>query len=276
MDSLSAQIRTLPALGKLLHKNQSSRQAVTRAAGASRPACYNFRILVSRESSVLIELAPSILSADFARLADEVTLAVEGGATLLHVDVMDGHFVPNITIGPPVVASLRKATELPLDVHLMIENPDLFVPAFADAGADWISVHQEATRHLNRSLDLVRKHGCKVGVVINPATPVQTLGEVLDMVDFVLVMSVNPGFGGQKFIPGSVEKIRKLVTMRNAKGANFRIEVDGGIALDTIGDVVRAGAEILVAGNAVFGRGNPKENTEKLLKAAHEATLQKV
>jgi ribulose-phosphate 3-epimerase len=224
----------------------------------------------------LIELAPSILSADFARLADEVQLAVEGGATLLHVDVMDGHFVPNITIGPPVVASLRKATELPLDVHLMIENPDQYIPAFADAGADWISVHQEATRHLNRSLDLVRKHGCQAGVVINPATPVQTLGEVLDMVDFVLVMSVNPGFGGQKFIPGSVEKIRKLVTMRNAKGLNFRIEVDGGIAVDTVGDVVRAGAEILVAGNAVFGKGNPKENAARLLKAAHEASLQKV
>jgi len=224
----------------------------------------------------LIELAASILSADFARLADGVTPAVQGGATLLHVDVMDGHFVPNITIGPPVVASLRKATDLPLDVHLMIENPDLYIPAFADAGADWISVHQEATRHLNRSLNLVRQHGCKVGVVINPATPVQTLGEVLDMVDYVLVMSVNPGFGGQKFIPGSLEKIRKLVTMRNAKGASFRIEVDGGIALETVGDVVRAGAEILVAGNAVFGRGNPKENVEKLLKAAHEATLQKV
>ena len=224
----------------------------------------------------MIELAPSILSADFARLADEVTLAVEGGATVLHVDVMDGHFVPNITIGPPVVASLRKVTELPLDVHLMIENPDQYVPAFAEAGADWISVHQEATRHLNRSLDLVRQHGCKPGVVINPATPVQTLGEVLDMVDFVLVMSVNPGFGGQKFIPGSVEKIRKLATMRNAKGVNFRIEVDGGIALDTVGEVVRAGAEILVAGSAVFGTGNPRENVEKLLKAAHEATLQKV
>jgi ribulose-phosphate 3-epimerase len=224
----------------------------------------------------LIELAPSILSADFARLADEVQLAVEGGATVLHVDVMDGHFVPNITIGPPVVASLRKATELLLDVHLMIENPDQYIPAFADAGADWISVHQEATRHLNRSLDLVRKHGCQVGVVINPATPVQTLGEVLDMVDYVLVMSVNPGFGGQKFIPGSVEKIRKLATMRNAKGVNFRIEVDGGIALDTVGDVVRAGAEVLVAGNAVFGKGNPKENAARLLKAAHEAILQKV
>ena len=224
----------------------------------------------------MIELAPSILSADFARLADEITLAVEGGATVLHVDVMDGHFVPNITIGPLVVASLRKATDLPLDVHLMIENPDHYVPAFADAGADWISVHQEATRHLNRSLDLVRQHGCKPGVVINPATPVQMLGEVLDMVDHVLVMSVNPGFGGQKFIPGSLDKIRKLATMRNAKGVNFRIEVDGGIALETIGEVARAGAEILVAGSAVFGEGNPKKNAEKLLKAAHEATLQRV
>lgn len=223
-----------------------------------------------------IKVAPSLLSSDFSRLGEEIKAVEAAGADVIHVDVMDGHFVPNITIGPPVVASLRKATELPLDVHLMIENPDLYIPAFADAGADWISVHQEATRHLNRSLSLVRQHGCKAGVVINPATPVQALGEVLDMVDFVLVMSVNPGFGGQKFIPGSVEKIRKLVTMRNAKGGSFRIEVDGGIALDTVGDVVRAGAEILVAGNAVFGRGNPKENAEKLLKAAHEATLQKV
>jgi len=225
---------------------------------------------------LLIELAPSILSADFARLGEHARTAIDGGATLLHVDVMDGHFVPNITIGPPVVASLRKVTDVPLDVHLMIENPDQYVPAFADAGADWISVHLEATRHLNRSLDLVRRHGCRVGVVINPATPVQFLSEVLDMVDHVLVMSVNPGFGGQSFIPGSVEKIRKLVTMRNAKGLNFRIEVDGGISLDTVGDVVRAGAELLVAGNAVFGEGNPTINAQQLLKAAYEATLQKV
>ncbi len=174
------------------------------------------------------------------------------------------------------MASLRKVVEVPLDVHLMIENPDLYVPAFVDAGADWISVHQEACVHLHRTLELIRSRGARPGVVLNPATPVQTLGEVLEMVDFVLVMSVNPGFGGQKFIPGSVEKIRKLVTMRNAKGVNFRIEVDGGIAVDTVGDVVRAGAEILVAGNAVFGKGNPKENAARLLKAAHEATLQKV
>jgi ribulose-phosphate 3-epimerase len=224
----------------------------------------------------LIELAPSILSADFACLGEQARAAVEGGATLLHVDVMDGHFVPNITIGPPVVASLRKATDVPLDVHLMIENPDQFVPAFVDAGADWISVHQEACPHLHRSLELIRSKGAQVGVVLNPATPVQTLGEVLELVDFVLVMSVNPGFGGQKFIPASLDKIRKLVTMRNAKGVGFRIEVDGGIGRDNIGEVVRAGAEILVAGNAVFGKGDPKKNTEELLRAAREATMQRV
>ncbi len=223
----------------------------------------------------MIELAPSILSADFARLGEQAKAAIEGGATLLHVDVMDGHFVPNITIGPPVVASLRKATDVPLDVHLMIENPDEFVPAFVDAGADWISVHQETCPHLHRSLELIRSRGAQVGVVINPATPVQTLGEVLELVDFVLVMSVNPGFGGQKFIPASLDKIRKLVTMRNAKGSGFRIEVDGGIARDTVSEVVRAGAEILVAGNAVFGQGDPKKNTEELLRAAREATLQR-
>ena len=148
----------------------------------------------------MIELAPSILSADFAHLADQIQAVAEGGATVLHVDVMDGHFVPNITIGPPVVASVRKVTNLPLDVHLMIENPDQFIPAFVDAGADWISVHQEACVHLNRTLELIRSHGANPGVVINPATPVQTLEEVLDMVHHVLVMSVNPGFGGQKFL----------------------------------------------------------------------------
>jgi ribulose-phosphate 3-epimerase len=213
------------------------------------------------------------LSADFARLADDAHAAIRGGATVLHVDVMDGHFVPNITIGPPVVKSLRKAVDVPLDCHLMIENPDEYIPAFADAGANWISVHQEATRHLNRSLELVRTCGAKVGVVINPATPVQTLGEVLDMVDYVLVMSVNPGFGGQRFIPGALEKIRKLATMRAAKGVDFRIEIDGGIDLNTVGPAVRAGAEILVAGSHVFGHGNPTANAEALLRAAQEATL---
>jgi ribulose-phosphate 3-epimerase len=224
----------------------------------------------------LIELAPSILSADFAHLAEQVRAATEGGASVIHVDVMDGHFVPNITIGPPVVRSLRKATELPLDCHLMIENPDLYIADFAEAGADWISVHQEACRHLNRTLHLIRSHGAQAGVVINPATPVETLSEVLDIVDFVLVMSVNPGFGGQKFIPSVVHKIRRLADLRADRGLHYRIEVDGGIALDTVAEVVRAGAEILVAGNAVFGTGDPTSNARKLLKAATEATLQRV
>jgi len=223
-----------------------------------------------------IELAPSILSADFAHLATQVQAAAEGGAAVIHVDIMDGHFVPNITIGPPVVRSLRKTTGLPLDCHLMIENADQYIPDFTEAGADWISVHQEACRHLNRTLHLIRDHGARAGVVINPATPVETLSEVLDIVDYVLVMSVNPGFGGQKFIPGSVHKIRKLSELRAQRGLSYRIEVDGGVALDTVTEVVRAGAEILVAGNAVFGKGDPKENAQKLLKAAAEAILQKV
>ncbi len=224
----------------------------------------------------MIELAPSILSADFAHLADQIRSATEGGATVIHVDVMDGHFVPNITLGPPVVKSLRRATDLPLDCHLMIENPDQYIPEFADAGADWISVHQEACRHLNRTLHLVRSHGALAGVVINPATPVETLSEVLDIVDYVLVMSVNPGFGGQKFIPGAVHKIRRLADLRSQRDLAYRIEVDGGIDVTTVGDVVRAGAEILVAGNAVFGYGDPKSNAQQLLKMATEASLQKV
>lgn len=224
----------------------------------------------------MIELAPSILSADFARLAEQVHAAADGGGSLLHVDVMDGHFMPNITIGPPVVKSLRKATELPLDCHLMIENPDRYIPVFADVGADWISVHQEACVHLHRTLELIKTHGCHAGVVINPATPVATLSEVLDMVDFVLVMSVNPGFGGQRFIPGSLHKIARLAALRTELGLSYRIEVDGGIALDTVPQVVRAGAEVLVAGNAVFGTGDPKSNAQALLKAAMEAGMLKV
>ncbi len=222
----------------------------------------------------MIEIAPSILSADFARLGDDANAAVRGGATLLHVDVMDGHFVPNITIGPPVVASLRKVVDVTLDCHLMIDNPDEYIPAFADAGANWVTVHQENCVHLNRTLELIRSHGMKPGVAINPATPVQTLGEVLDMVHLVLVMSVNPGFGGQKFIPGALEKTRKLVTMRNAKGVHFRIEMDGGIDLETIGPAARAGVELFVAGSHVFGKGDPARNVESLLKAAQGAMLQ--
>ncbi len=221
-----------------------------------------------------IELAPSILSANFARLGEEAKAALEGGGTVLHVDVMDGHFVPNITIGPLVVASLRKA--LPkaiLDCHLMIENPDDYIPAFADSGASWISVHQEACVHLHRTLQLIESHGCKPAVVINPATPVHTLDEVLDMVHHVLVMSVNPGFGAQRFIPGALRKIKTLAEVREELGLSFRIEVDGGVALDTVGEVVRAGAELLVAGNAIFGKGDIRENARKLLEAARAATL---
>jgi ribulose-phosphate 3-epimerase len=224
----------------------------------------------------LIELAPSILSADFARLGEQVRAAGEGGGSVIHVDIMDGHFVPNLTIGPPVVKSLRKTTELPLDCHLMIENPDEYIPAFADAGADWISVHQEACRHLDRTLHLIKSHHCRAGVVINPATPVETLSEVLDVVDYVLVMSVNPGFGGQKFIPSTLHKMRRLAEIRGQRGLNYRIEVDGGVALNTVADVVRSGAEVLVAGNAVFGSGDPRKSAQALLKVAMEAALQRV
>jgi len=225
---------------------------------------------------VLIELAPSILAADFARLGEQVRSAGEGGASVIHVDIMDGHFVPNLTLGPPVVKSLRKATALPLDCHLMIENPDEFIPAFAEAGASWMSVHQEACRHLNRTLHLIKNHGCLAGVVINPATPVSTLEEVLDIVDYVLVMSVNPGFGAQKFIPSTLHKMRRLAEIRSQRGLSYRIEVDGGVAHDTVADVVRAGAEILVAGNAVFGSGDPKKNAQELLQAATEAAMVRV
>src|SRR6202521_5779963 len=224
----------------------------------------------------LIELAPSILASDFAHLADQVRDATAGGGTVVHVDIMDGHFVPNLTVGPPLVKSLRKVTELPLDCHLMIENPDQFISEFATAGANWISVHQEACAHLNRTLHLIKSHDCLAGVVINPATPVDTLSEVLDIVDYVLVMSVNPGFGGQKFIPSTLHKMRRLAEIRQQRGLNYRIEVDGGVGLDTAADVVRAGAEILVAGNAVFGNGDPRKNAQALLKVATEAALAKV
>ena len=223
-----------------------------------------------------IELAPSILASDFAHLADQVERATAGGAAVVHVDIMDGHFVPNLTMGPPLVKSLRQATRLPLDCHLMIDNPDQFIAEFAEAGADWISVHQEACPHLNRTLHLIKQHNCRAGVVINPATPVDTLCEVLDIVDYVLVMSVNPGFGGQKFIPGTLHKMRRLTEIRSERGYQYRIEVDGGIAMDTVAQVVQAGAEILVAGNAVFGKGDAKANAEALLEAARSASLQRV
>ena len=224
----------------------------------------------------MIELAPSILSADFARLGADAQAVVEGGASVLHVDVMDGHFVPNITIGPLVVASLRKVSKVPLDCHLMIERPDEFIPAFAEAGAAWISVHQEACIHLDRTLHLIAAHGCKPGVVINPATPVPALDEVLPLVHHVLVMSVNPGFGGQSFIHSSLKKIELLSKIRESRGLQFRIEVDGGVHHGTVADIVRAGAEILVAGSAIFGQGDPCENAKRLLASAFEAAKEPV
>ena len=219
----------------------------------------------------MVELLPSILSADFARLGEEVRAAERGGGTVIHVDVMDGHFVPNLTLGPPVVKSLRKVTHLPLDCHMMIENPDEFVEAFAEAGANWMSVHYEACRHLHRSLELIAQHGMQPGVVINPATETDLLIPVLGMVHHVLVMSVDPGFGGQSFIPYSLNKIRRLKELRQELGLSYRIEVDGGIAHDTVAMVVEAGAELLVAGNAVFGAGHPERDAKALLEAAQKA-----
>jgi len=224
----------------------------------------------------MIELAPSILSADFARLGEQAQAAIDGGATVLHVDIMDGHFVPNLTIGPPVVASLRKVVTVPLDCHLMIERPDDFIPAFAEAGVNWISDHQEACVHLDRTLRLIASHGCKPGVVINPATPVHTLDEVLPLVHHVLVMSVNPGFGGQSFIRASLEKMELLAKIRESRGLNFRIEVDGGVHHDTIADIIRAGAEILVAGSAIFEHGSPRESACRLLETARAAVKTRV
>ena len=221
----------------------------------------------------MVELLPSILSADFAHLADEIDAAERGGGTTIHVDIMDGHFVPNITIGPPVVASLRKATKLPLDCHLMIDNPNDFIAAFADAGADWVSVHYEVCPHLHRTLELILHHGMRPGVVLNPATRVDLIVEILPMVHHVLIMSVNPGFGGQEFIPFSLEKISRLAAIRHELGLQFKIEVDGGVAHDTVAAIVQAGAELLVAGNAVFGAGQPERDARALLNAARQAEI---
>src|ERR1700734_3483082 len=219
----------------------------------------------------MVELVPSILSADFSKLASEVEARERGGGSVIHIDIMDGHFVPNLTMGPPVVKSLRKVTSLPLDCHLMIDNADLFIEEFAEAGANWIGVHYEACRHLHRTLQLIAQHGMEPAVVINPATRVDLLIEVLPMVHHVLVMSVNPGFGGQKFIPFALDKIRQLAGLREELGLNFRIEVDGGVAHDTIASVVEAGADLLVAGSAVFDGGHPEKEARVLLKMAQEA-----
>ncbi|MGW8287469.1 MAG: ribulose-phosphate 3-epimerase [Desulfobulbales bacterium] len=199
-------------------------------------------------------IAPSILSADFSRLGEEIKAVEKAGADIIHVDVMDGHFVPNITIGPPVVASVRKITDLPLDVHLMISDADSYVESFAKAGADWITVHVEACPHLHRTIGRIKELGKKAGAVLNPATPLISLDEILGDIDLVMLMSVNPGFGGQSFIRSSLKKIEKLRKMIEERGLEVGIEIDGGVSPATIGDIAAAGANIFVAGSAVFGQ----------------------
>ena len=216
----------------------------------------------------MFDIAPSILSADFSRLAEEIRAIEEGGATVLHVDVMDGHFVPNITIGLPVVKSLRKATQMTIDTHLMITDPGRYAVEFVKAGADMVSVHVEADVHLHRTLVAIREAGGKAGIAINPATPLVALEEALPYADFVLLMSVNPGFGGQKFVPTSMDKLRRLRRMITERGLQVRIEIDGGIDADNISDIVEAGAEIIVAGSAVFGGGKPTEAVKTLIERA--------
>ncbi len=213
----------------------------------------------------MFEIAPSILSADFTRLAEAIDSVREGGAGLLHVDVMDGHFVPNITIGLPVVASIRKATDMVIDTHLMISDPGTYASEFVAAGADMVSVHVEADPHLHRTLSSIRDAGAKAGIAINPATPIDLLFEALPYADFVLLMSVNPGFGGQKFIPTMVDKLKRLRSMIDERGLAVKIEIDGGIDENNIGTIVDAGAELVVAGSAVFGRGDAAAAVRNLI-----------
>lgn len=221
----------------------------------------------------MVEILPSILSADFARLGEQVEALESAGCRMLHVDVMDGHFVPNITIGPPVVASLRKITRLTLDVHLMITDPDRYAPMFIEAGADQVSVHQETCPHLDRTLRTIRGEGARAGVVINPATPVAALEEVLEIADYVLIMSVNPGFGGQEFIPYALDKVRRLSARKRERGLRFPIEIDGGITKDNVAEIVRAGVEWVVAGSSIFHGGKPAAAFEEMRRHAHSGEV---
>jgi ribulose-phosphate 3-epimerase len=220
----------------------------------------------------MIEIAPSILSADFARLAEDIAQVERGGAKMLHLDVMDGHFVPNLTIGPPVVESVRKATKLHLDVHLMIENPERFVTTFVEAGANSVSVHYEAARHLDCVLDMIHKAGAMAGVVLNPATPVSVLEDIVGVADYVLLMSVNPGFGGQKLIPYVLEKVRKLDNLRREKQLALPIEIDGGVHKENLAEVVRAGCDWIVTGSAIFHSPDPEATVREMREIAAQAT----
>jgi ribulose-phosphate 3-epimerase len=224
----------------------------------------------------MIEILPSILAADFARLGEEIERVERGGANMIHVDIMDGHFVPNLTMGPPVVKSLRKATRLRLDVHLMIEDPDKYAPAFIEAGADHILVHQEACRNLDGTLRSIQKLGKLAGVVLNPATPVSTLENVLEVADYVLVMSVNPGFGGQEFIPYTLDKVRRLDKMRRDARLALPIEIDGGITKENLADAVRAGCDWIVTGSSIFHTPDPAATVREMQAIADNAMAVRV
>ena len=219
----------------------------------------------------MVEIVPSILSADFARLGEDIAKVERGGARMLHVDIMDGHFVPNLTLGPPVVKSIRKITALTLDLHLMISDPDTYAPIFIEAGADQVSVHYEAAIHLDRTIRLIQSHGARAGVVLNPATPVALLEDVVDILDYVLVMSVNPGFGGQAFLANSYEKIRQLNELRRRYNRSFRIEVDGGVDAQNIAQLAQAGANSFVAGTSIFHTADPAAATRNLKRLATDA-----
>ena len=223
-----------------------------------------------------MQIVPSILAADFARLGEEIARVERGGATMLHLDVMDGHFVPNFTIGPPVVESIRKVTRCQLDVHLMIDDPDRYAPVFIQAGADQVSVHQEACIHLDRTLRMIQNEGAKAGVVLNPATPVSMLDDILDVADYVLIMSVNPGFGGQHFIPHALDKVRQLDRKREERRLQFPIEIDGGITLENVADAVRAGCDWIVTGSSIFHTPDAARTFAEMCQAAGEATSVRV
>lgn len=220
----------------------------------------------------MVEIVPSILSADFARLGEDIGRVEQAGIRMLHLDVMDGHFVPNFTIGPPVVKSIRKITRLALDVHLMITDPDEYAPLFIESGADLVSVHQEVCPHLDRTLRMIQGLGAKAGVVLNPSTPVATLDEILEVADFVLVMSVNPGFGGQKFLPYTLKKIRALDYRRREMGKDLPVEIDGGVTLDNLAEIVEAGCNWVVAGNTVFASEDAAATVKRMQHIAREAT----
>jgi ribulose-phosphate 3-epimerase len=224
----------------------------------------------------MVQILPSILSADFTRLGEQIRQVEQGGATMLHVDIMDGHFVPNLTVGPPVVKSIRKITKMTLDVHLMVTDPDKYAPVFIESGADQVSVHQEAALHLDATIRNIQGAGVAAGVVLNPATPVDTLEDVLHLVDYVLVMSVNPGFGGQQFIPQALDKVRALDRKRKERGLKFAIEIDGGITADNLAGIVQAGVDWVVSGASVFLTPDPAATVTRMREIAREATAVRI